>query len=88
MACRLFNRTQYWLLWEAFSHASDNVRRLFVLKYLPLSIAKYSVMQLRELEQSRVRESTVPRRLDYNWLQTVVKCDIEDLPYGLTCPTK
>ena len=42
------------LLCEAFSHAAITVRRLF--RYPPLSVARYSFIQLSELEQRRMNE--------------------------------
>ena len=51
----LFNRRPSWLLWEAFSHAAI-LRRLLVHKYSSLSIARYSFIQLSELEQCRVKK--------------------------------
>ena len=50
----LFNRTTSRLLQEASSHAAANVRKLFIHKYPPLYIARYSSIQRSELEQYRV----------------------------------
>ena len=44
----LFTRTPSRLLWEAFSYAAI-ARRLFVYKYTPLFVFKYSFIQLGEL---------------------------------------
>ena len=52
----LFNQTRSRLLWEAFSHAAINSQWLFVNKYSPLSIARYSIILLSELEQCRVKK--------------------------------
>ena len=46
-------------LYEAFSHATINVHRLFVHKYPPVSIARYSLLQLSE--QARQSEQTYPK---------------------------
>ena len=40
----LFNQTPSQLLCEASSHAANNAQRLFVQKYPPLSIARYSII--------------------------------------------
>jgi len=45
----LFNRKRSRFLWEASSHAATNTRRLFVHTYPPLSIDRYSPIQLCEL---------------------------------------
>ena len=47
----LFYQKPSRLLWEAFSHAAINSQRLLVHIYSPLSIARYSFMQLSKLEQ-------------------------------------
>ena len=57
----LFSGTTTQLLRAASSHThaadnNNNAWRLFVLKYPPLSIAKYSFLQLSELEQCRVNK--------------------------------
>ena len=41
------------LLWKAFSHATINAQILFVHKYPPLSVTKYSFTQQSEQEQYR-----------------------------------
>ena len=51
----VFNLTPSWLLWEAPSHAGNNAWRLFIHKYPPLAIARYSFIQLSELEQCRMK---------------------------------
>jgi len=50
----LFNHTPSKSIWEAYSYVVVNAWRIFIQKYLPLSIARYSFKQLRELEQCRV----------------------------------
>ena len=55
LPANLFNRASSLLLWEAPSYASINARRLFVHKYPPLSIARYSFIQLSDLESCRVK---------------------------------
>ena len=52
----LFNWTPSQVLWEAFSHAAINLQRLLMYIYPPLSIAKYSFIQLSGLEQCRVKK--------------------------------
>ena len=52
----VFNLTPSRLLWETSSHAAVNAQRLFIYKYPPMSIARYSFIQLSELEQCRVKE--------------------------------
>ena len=47
----LFNWTSSQLLWEASSHAAITARRLLIHKYPPLSIARYSLIQLGKLEE-------------------------------------
>ena len=54
-AADLFNQTSQRIL-EAVSHAEINARRQSVHNYLPSSIARYSLVQLRELEQRGVSE--------------------------------
>ena len=56
----LFNRIPSRFLWEAFSHTAINAHGLFVHTYPPLSTAKYSLIQLNELDQYIV-EHTCPR---------------------------
>ena len=45
-------------LWEAFSHAAITTQRLFLFIYPPLSIARYPFIQLSELRQCGVNETT------------------------------
>ena len=52
----LFNRTTFRFLGEASSYTANNSRRLFVHTYTPLSIARYSFIQLSELEQRRLKK--------------------------------
>ena len=49
----LFNRTSSQLLWEASSYAAINAQRLSVHKYPPMFLARYSFVQLSELEQCK-----------------------------------
>ena len=51
----LFNHTPSRLLWEAFSHAAISSRIIFVHIYSSLSRARYSFVQLSELEQCRMK---------------------------------
>ena len=51
----LFNQTPSQLLWEASSHAAINAQTLFIHKYPPMSITRYSFTQLSELEHRRVK---------------------------------
>ena len=50
----LFTQTSSWLLWEASSHTLQLMCKGCSYTYPPLSIAKYSFIQLSELEQCRV----------------------------------
>ena len=52
----LFTQTPSWLLWEASSHVLQLMRERCSYTYPPLSIARYSVIQLSELEQCRVKK--------------------------------
>ena len=52
----LFNGTPSRLLWGEPSDAATNARKLFVHKYPPLPIARYSIIELSELEKCRVKE--------------------------------
>ena len=54
-AADLFNQTSQRIL-EPFSHAAINARRQSVHNYLPSSMARYSLVQLCELEQRGVSE--------------------------------
>ena len=56
----LFTRTPSRLLWEASSHMLQLIREGCSYTYPPVSIARYSCIQLSELEQCRVKE-TCPR---------------------------
>ena len=51
----LFTQTPSLLLWEASSHMLQLVREGCSYTYPPLSIARYSFIQLSELEQCRVK---------------------------------
>ena len=51
----LFNQTPSQLLWEASSHMLQLMREGCSYTYPPLSIARYSFIQLSELEQCRVK---------------------------------
>ena len=51
----LFTKTPSWLLWEASSHLLQLMRECCSYKYPPLSIARYSFIQLSEQEQCRVK---------------------------------
>ena len=53
---KLFNQTQSQLLWKASSHMLQLMREVCLYTYPPLSIARYSVIQLSELEQCRVKK--------------------------------
>jgi len=46
---------------EEFSHAAINAQRLLVYKYLPLSIVRYSFIQLSKSEQLRMNEMATVR---------------------------
>ena len=50
----LFNQTPSQFLWEASSHILQLMREGCSYTYPPLSIARYSFIQLNELEQCRV----------------------------------
>ena len=50
----LFTQTPSWLLWEASNHMLQLMGCLYT--YPPLSIARYSFIQLSELEQCRVKK--------------------------------
>ena len=53
----LFNRTPPRFLWKASSHVAANTRRLLLrTQYLPMSLARYSIIALGELEQCRVNK--------------------------------
>ena len=52
----LFTQTPSQLLWEASSHMLQLMREGCSYTYPPLSIARYSVIQLNELEQCRVNK--------------------------------
>ena len=52
----LFTQTPSRLLWEAFSHMLQLMREGSSYTYPPLSIARYSFIQLSELEQCRVKK--------------------------------
>ena len=52
----LFNQTPSQLLLEASSHMLQLMRKGCSYKYPPLSIARYSFIQLSELEQCRVKK--------------------------------
>ena len=52
----LFTQTPYWLLWEASNHMLQLMREGCLYTYPPLSIARYSFVQLSELEQCRVKK--------------------------------
>ena len=56
----LFNQTPSQLLWETSSHMLQLMRGGSYIVYQPLSIARYTIMQLRKLEQCRVNK-TRPR---------------------------
>ena len=53
----MFNQTPSRVLGEASSHVTINARRLFVHKHPLLSIARYSLIQLSELEHYRVKKT-------------------------------
>ena len=52
----LFTQTPSQLLWEASSHMLQLMREGCSYTYPPLSIARYSFIQLSELEQCRVKK--------------------------------
>ena len=52
----LFTQTPYRLLWEASSHMLQLMREGCSYTYPPLSIARYSFIQLSELEQCRMKK--------------------------------
>ena len=52
----LFTLTPSRLLWELPSHMLQLMREGYSYTYPPLSIARYSFVQLRELEQCRVKK--------------------------------
>ena len=52
----LFTQTTSWLLWEASSHMVQLMHEGCSYTYPPLSIARYSFIQLSELEQCRVKK--------------------------------
>ena len=52
----LFSQTPSRLLWEAFSHVQQLMREGRSHTYPSLSIARYSFIQLSELEQCRVKK--------------------------------
>ena len=45
----LFNQTQSWFFYEAFSQTAITVRRLLIHNYPPLTIASYPFIQVSEL---------------------------------------
>ena len=49
-------QTPFWLLWEASSHMLQLMREGCSYTYPPLSITKYSFIQLNELEQCGVKK--------------------------------
>ena len=51
---------------EGLNHAGINVRNVFARKYPPQSTARYSLVQLRELEQCGVNEFVKVWRGDSN----------------------
>ena len=51
----LFSQTPYRLLWEASSHMLQLIREGCSYIYPPLSIARYSFIQLSDQEQCRVK---------------------------------
>ena len=52
----LFNQTPYQLLWEASNHVLQLMRVGCSYTYPPLYVARYSFIQLSELEQCRVKK--------------------------------
>ena len=52
----LFTQTPYRLLWEASSHMLQLMREGWLYTYAPLSIARYSFIQLSELEQCKEKK--------------------------------
>ena len=52
----LFTQTPSWLLWEAFSHMLQLMHEGGSYTYPPLSIARYSFIQLSEWEQCRMKK--------------------------------
>ena len=58
----LFTQTPSQLLWEASSHMLQLMREGCSYTYPPLSLARYSFIQLSELEQCRV-EKNLPKVL-------------------------
>ena len=52
----LFTQTPFRLLWEASSHTLQLMREGCSYTYPPLSIVRYSFIQLSELEQCRVKK--------------------------------
>ena len=52
----LFNQTPSQLLWQAFSHLLQLIHKGCSYTYPPLSIARYSFIQLSELEECRVKK--------------------------------
>ena len=52
----LFAQTQYRLLWEASSHMLQLMREGCSYTYPPLSIVRYSFIQLSELEQCKAKK--------------------------------
>ena len=55
----LFTETPYQRLWEASSHMLQLIRECCSYTYPPLSMARYSFIQLSELEQCRMK--TLPK---------------------------
>ena len=52
----LFTHTPFRIFWEASSHTLQLVREGCSYTYAPLSIIRYSFIQLSELEQCRVKK--------------------------------
>ena len=70
----LFTQTPSRVLHETFSHAAPNSRRLPVHTYSPLSIARYSFIQLSELEQLILVESPIL----YPWATALLQACVKD----------
>ena len=56
----LFTQTPSRLLWEASSHLLQLMRKGWSYTYPSLSIARYSFIQLSEVEQCRVSQDSNP----------------------------
>ena len=67
----LFTQTPSRLLWEASSHMLQLMREGCSYTYPPLSIARYSFIQLRELEQCRVKKLLTPQHRIQTWVLVV-----------------